>query len=252
MKKIFLLLFLSAQLISCTEPSGPEPSGLETENPGPQNRMVTGKVTDATGRPLANAEVVANNTQFYNNKVAKTDANGRYRIELENGSWYMRASVKVPYAGQPSQFDLLPDNPGAFAGSEGAVCNFKWQLSGPRTGEFGDGGNYGGSVAVFRGGNDWGFDLAEVELTMTPIVLADGTKGEVVRKSLTGIEGGDDGIADIPIGRYRVTARNTQSGRVMQIRVRNAGQSFQSSVTTDFKVVVISRYRVELEVGFPD
>jgi Carboxypeptidase regulatory-like domain len=113
-----LMIFVSAYAQTTTPNDPGQPSGLEPF-------IVKGKVTDNNGAPLAGVEVVANNSVFYDaNGLATTDAQGNYRIELVNGSWYMTASMMRDFNGQTYRVDLTPDNDAAFAGSEGAIRNF--------------------------------------------------------------------------------------------------------------------------------
>ncbi|GAB4037071.1 carboxypeptidase-like regulatory domain-containing protein [Spirosoma gilvum] len=247
MKPLYMLMVaVSLQVTACTEP---EKSAEET--PQPRQGVVSGRAIDSQGNPIANAEVVVNNTQFYNsNIVGRTDANGNYKLQVTPGSWYMRASVKSTYNGKTCQFDLAPDNTKAFAGSDGAICNFTWKLSGTRTGEFGDEGYYGGMVAVMRASFD--FEMEDVELTLSPVRLVDGSAGRAIKQKLSALAGGDDGLDDIPVGQYTITARHAPTGKSMRVRVRNANQAYASSATANFNLVGVSRYRIELEVQLPE
>jgi hypothetical protein len=78
------------------------------------------------------------------------------------------------------------------------------------------------------------FFIEDVELTLTPDgLLADGNAGQIITKSLTDIGGGEDGISDVPVGRYTITARNRSTSQPLQIRMRNTG-AYNSSVTGIF------------------
>jgi hypothetical protein len=239
-KKITTLSFLmTLVLAACAGPdTALQPTVIE-------KRIVKGHVTDATGKPLANVKVVIENTVFYASYVyAVTNAAGNYRVAVPNGSW--KASVKIDklFEGKVYHFDLHPDNEAPFAGSRGAIRNFSWKLNNEKP----DGTRfYGGQVAVY---NEPGSSLSmnEVELTLTPNgLLADGSTGKPITKTLIDIGGGEDGIRDVPIGKYNITARNTNTGKPLQVRLRNKGNyvnmleaKFESGFTgiTTYQIVI--------------
>lgn len=210
-----------------------------------EKKVVKGRVTDATGKPLANVKVVIENTVFYASYIyTVTNTAGYYRVAVPKGSW--KASVKIdkPFEGKLYHFDLHPDNEAPFAGSDGAIRNFSWKLNNEKP----DGtGFYGGQVAVYsQPGSSFGMN--EVELTLTPNgLLADGSKGKTITKTLIDIGGGEDGIRDVPIGKYNITARNTTTGKPLQVRLRNKGNyvnvleaKFDSGFTgiTTYQIVI--------------
>ncbi|QMU26705.1 peptidase associated/transthyretin-like domain-containing protein [Adhaeribacter radiodurans] len=144
MKKLLVLL-LAAGLFSytsCTEKDDPQPQLNDTSQP--QKGYVIGKAIDTKGKPLANAAIVVNNSQFYNHNIlGTTDANGTYKIALTPGSWYVRGTVVIPFDSKTYILDLQPETEGAFAGTEGAIRNLHLKISGAKTPEFGMGGYYG-------------------------------------------------------------------------------------------------------------
>ncbi len=110
---------------ACTSPD-PE---VEPVPNAPEKGYATGKAVDTQGKPLADVEIVVNNTQFYNsNIVGRTDSKGEYKLQLTPGSWYVRGTVKVKYDNRTYVLDLHPETDGAFAGTEGAVRNLRWKL----------------------------------------------------------------------------------------------------------------------------
>jgi hypothetical protein len=124
-------------------PPPPPPAGV---TPG----YVTGTVVDAAGRPLAGAEVFADNTLYYNtNVIGVTDAQGRYTLDVRQpiGTWRVGAHLRREYNGRTYKLDLHPDTARAFPGVDGAVRNFSWRLIG-RTPE---GGSYGVATYVYHG-----------------------------------------------------------------------------------------------------
>jgi hypothetical protein len=216
----------------------------------PQKGYATGKAVDTGGKPLADVEIVANNTQLYNsNVVGRTDSKGEYKLQLTPGSWYVRGTVKVQYDNRTYVLDLHPETDGAFAGTEGAVRNLRWKLTGAKPTEFGATGHYGGLVEVYA---DNFFDADKVELTLEPVdKLIDGSTGQKIVRRL---EGGSIGqTEDIPLGRYRISARYVPTGQVVKVRLRNEG-TYGADVTSSFEPAyagATGRYKLTLEARMP-
>ncbi|RYZ28312.1 MAG: carboxypeptidase regulatory-like domain-containing protein [Chitinophagaceae bacterium] len=217
----------------------------------PEKGVVKGRVTDAQGKAISNVKVVIENTVFFASYFyATTDANGYYRTTIKTGSW--KASVRIiqPYLGIPYQFDLHPDNPDAFAGTSGTIRNFTWKLTGAKP----DGvGYYGSDVAVYTQPGS-ALLLGEVEITLTPEgKLVDGNAGKAITKSLTDIGGGEDGISDVPIGKYFITAKNKKTGSPLQVRLRNKG-AFADKLTATFTsgFTGVTSYKIVVQVQDKD
>lgn len=237
-----LLLFTS-----CTTPVNDE---IPADSGKPQKGVVSGRVLDAGGKPLANADIVINNTQFYNNNIlGKTDANGRYSLPVTPGSWYVRGTVDVRFDNKNYTLDLFPETTGAFAGTEGAIRDLRWKLSGEKPKEFGMAGYYGGSLEVYGAIGDF-FDTDPVEFTFVPVgPLIDGSTGKTLIIKTT-----DESAQDIPLGKYTITARYLATGQKMVLRLRNANQSYQNSVTASFDPAyagATGSYRLTMEVKLP-
>jgi hypothetical protein len=176
-----------------------------------------------------------NNSQFFNSNIlGRTDADGRYKLQLTPGSWYVRGTLKVPYDGQTYTLDLHPETEGAFAGTEGAVRNLRVKLTGPKPTDFGGGGYYGGLVEVYGDMVNEFFDTDQIELTLEPVKpLIDGSKGQkLVRKLTGGLIGQTE---DVAIGRYRMTARYLPTGETLQLRLRNKNQAYADEVISSFE-----------------
>ena len=147
------------------------------------------------------------------------------------------------FLGKTYNFDLHPDNADPFAGTSGAVRNFVWKLSGATPGGT---GFYGSDVAVYSEPGS-AFGMEEVEITLTPDgKLIDGNAGTPITKGLIDIGGGEDDC-DVPIGKYIITRRNKNTGKTLQILLRNTGEyvnaltaTFSSGFTgvTNYKIVV--------------
>ena len=246
MKKTLTSLLALSFLVSsfflmsaCTKPTSTE---IDPDGNAPQKGMVSVRALDAVGKPLANASIVINNSQYYNHNVlGQTDANGRYNLQVTPGSWYVRGTVKTKFDNKTYVLDLHPDNDVAFAGSEGAVRNLTLKVSGERTGEFGNDGYYGGKVEVFT----TGVPTNQVTLTLQPVgSLIDGSTGRTITTKPT-----DMYIHDVPLGKYTVTAQ--AGNQPLQVRIRNADQSYGNSVTASFDPAypgAEGRYKLNVEV----
>jgi hypothetical protein len=225
---------------------GPGAGGVE---PG----VLKGVVLDSQGRPVAGAKVFADHTLYYDtNAIGVTDAGGRYRIDVRNppGGWHATAQLERQYNGQRLGFDLDADDDAPFGGATGAVRNFTWKLSGRRH----DGGDYGSKVIAYRdlvGAAD--LEARFVELTLEPVgPLVDGSEGRTITARLENTPDGD-AVPDVPVGRYRVTARYAPDGEAasaLTVRPRNTG-AYAASVTVDFKPLTSTILRVELDVNRP-
>ena len=227
---MFLFILLQSMLSNActkTEEALPDSSTNTTTEKG----VVKGRITDSQGNPMANAKIVIEHTVYYASYVyATSDANGYYKAAVPNGSWKAAVQIQRNYLGQSYTFDLHPDNPEPFAGTTGAVRNFSWKLSGTKP----EGGFYGSYVAVYPEPGA-AFLMEDVALTLTPEgALADGSTGQIITRSLTDIGGGEDGIKDVPIGKYTITARNKSTNQPLQIRIRNTG-TYNNKVTGIFK-----------------
>ena len=246
MKKEFLLLLASTIFfIECTNSIGAHNSSSV------QKGIVKGRVTDSQNKPMTNVNVVIENTVFHASYVyAKTNAAGDYSVSMPAGSWKAMVRINHPYLGKTYQFDLHPDDPSPFAGTTGAIRNFTWKLSGEKP----DGtGFYGSDVAVYSQPGS-SFSMEDVEITLTPDgTLADGSNGTSITKTLTDIGGGEDGIRDIPIGKYIITARNKTNSKSLQVRLRNKGE-YQASVTGIFSsgYTGITNYQIPVQVQDKD
>lgn len=229
-----------------TAPEMPEP----TPSPNPPSSsayVVTGRVTNADGAPIAGATVVANNQYYYSASVSGTSgADGSYRLQLSDtpGTWSVSASIVRTFDGTQYRIALAPDSAGPFAGPTGAVRSFVWHTRGRRA----DGGYYGKPVIAYPALEEGNYDLVmtDVELTLTPVAMLDGTAGQVITGRLVATADGD-AIRDVPIGRYTITAREARAGeppRPLHVRLRNQG-SYVPALTTGF----VTPYGTNLDIA---
>ncbi|WP_189012106.1 carboxypeptidase-like regulatory domain-containing protein, partial [Deinococcus malanensis] len=108
---------------SPTPPSDPVP-------PAPTYGYITGTVVNEQGVPLPGVEVVADNTAAYNsNLIARTDAQGRYKIDVRNApvTFNMSATMTIRYEGHSIGVNLVPDNTETVPGGVGGVRNFTFK-----------------------------------------------------------------------------------------------------------------------------
>ena len=238
---VTVLLFL----LACTTPANDE---IPADPGQAQKGTVSGRVLDTNGKPLPNADITVNNTQFYNNTIlGKTDANGRYSLPLTPGSWYVRGTITIRFDNKNYTLDLFPETAGAFAGTDGTVRNLRWKLTGEKPKEFGMSGYYGGSLEVYGAIGDF-FNTDNVLFTFEPVgPLIDGSTGKTLTYK-------SNEAKDIPLGKYTVTARYLPTNQPMVLRQRNANQTYLKSITAGFDPAYAGAegsYQMTLEVKLP-
>jgi hypothetical protein len=207
---------------------------VQADTGRPTPYTMTGVVVNSAGQPVQGAEVFADNTLYYNmNALATTDAKGRYTIKLpknEQGTWAPGATVKRKYHGVTYEFRLYADNNRAFSASDGAVRKFTWRLSG----ELPDGDGFIGQRVFIYGGTGITFGAQQrVEVTLTPDgPLVDGSPGKPITRVVE-----EGRITDVPLGRYRATARILRSGQPPLPLLVSPGQggNYAASATADFE-----------------
>lgn len=208
----FLLCIIIASLSCCSK------SVEELQAGGAEKGYATGKVVDGTGTAIDGAKVVLDNTVFYASYIhGSTNEEGIYKIAVQQGSWQTFAYIDKIYNGQTYTMELFPDKIDSFT-EEGGVRNFIWKLEGRMPWEA---ESYcGGTVELTQ---DFGFyeDEKDIELTLTPSgPLIDGTTG----RTLT-LRYGEEkwkhrsNLEDIPIGRYKVTAKLKKNGTSVPLKI---------------------------------
>ncbi|WP_409340640.1 stalk domain-containing protein [Paenibacillus sp. MBLB4367] len=223
---------------------GPTPG---TSNDTVEPYVVKGYVRDAQGRPAPGVTVFADNTLLYDSNVlGVTDENGYYRLELPHiaTSWRMGADATDTVNGKSFTFHLAADVDQPFGGSTGAIRDFTWTKAGGQI--------YVYPYFTFDDGLP-DFYMSDLELTLTPIgKLLDGSEGKTIVKRGGSIQGGA-GVDNIPIGKYKATARWVPEGHEpipMQIRLNYVGKYAESAVFEFDKPrgASTSNYLAELEV----
>lgn len=238
-----LFIALVASLTGCKKESDVMPGA-----PARQAGYVVGKATDAQGKPLTNVEVLAYNTLTSSTIGGRTDAQGNYRIRLENlSTWYVKGLATLPYDGAQYAMRLHVDGATTFTHDEGAVQNMVLKSSGERTGMFGDEGYYGAKVTVLPDMTGDFYDADNAELTFEPIgLLMDGSAGKTITR-----QPGNIYIYDVPVGKYRITATYKPTGKPLLLRTGFGGSgAYNRSVTTMFMPTHkgADRYELSLQV----
>jgi hypothetical protein len=277
-RRPLLPLLLAATALACSDapaptapPAAPPATGAPPPPPAPtppptappasggaHAYVVRGTATDTEGRPVAGAEVVVDNALLSNSAVTgTTGGDGGYRLTVPDGSWRVYARVDVTYHGRRYRFDLHPSDHDSFAGRDGAVRDFRWRLTGPTPPTSGR-PHHGGAVDILQDPNSDHLHKENVELTFTPEgPLVDGSAGGVITR-----RGGPprsetfSKIVDVPIGRYRVTARYAPPGgapRPLAVRVEARDpKPYAASVVADFEPELTScRNCMRVEVNWP-
>ncbi len=225
MRKDFLVvLALATHLGACLclggcEGDDPEPGPGGTAEPN----KVTGVVQDSQGRPIAGARIRIENdaSQIYSDVT--TDANGRYVATMVAvGGFKALAWANVNYQGRTYVLRMgMPDSNdyGFFNSAQGAVRNFRWQLSGriPDRAAEGSKGYFGGTLAFYNGTGIFSERMNAgdtVQVTLEPTEpLIDGSTGQTLQRSFT-VKPGNEAhyVLDIPVGVYQVTAERISGG----------------------------------------
>lgn len=210
-----------------------------TKEPTPddlQAGYLTGRAVNSLGKPLKGVQVIADNTLFYNsNLLTATDEKGSYKIQLPPaaGTYRATAEIKVNYNGQRYKLNLRPDNTDAFS-ERGGVRNFVWTLSGEDPDE--SGRYYGGEITLDKDLGSQLYDVENIVFTLVPVgPLIDGSTGQTLklrsgepRSTTYGI------LADVPIGRYKISAVHQPTGTPVRVRKKNGTFSTDGTATLDF------------------
>ncbi|GAB3920175.1 carboxypeptidase-like regulatory domain-containing protein [Larkinella terrae] len=235
MKTVYYLLLLVALLSSaaCTKPGidGPSTGGK------PQEGIVSGRVVDSQGKPVANAVIVASNTDYYNKtSTGYTDASGNYRFKLPTGiaegSYTVSGTVTLKYHNKNFEMGLYQEDTRVFSAYDGAVRNFVFRLTGKRAADDDETSRpLGARLEVHPNFNK--IDSENLEITLEPVgPLVDGSTG---KKLVAMMPQRSDYIEDIPVGMYKISARDKVSGQKLGVAILGSSKAHESSLTTLFE-----------------
>ncbi|KAA9349453.1 carboxypeptidase-like regulatory domain-containing protein [Larkinella humicola] len=233
--KSTLYSLLAAALIglsSCSH-STPEPD-IETDVPSnPQEGVVSGRVVDSQGKPVANATIVASSTDYHNRtSTGYTDAKGNYRFVVPTGiaagSYTVTGSFITQYQGRKYTLALYNPDTRVFSAYDGAVRNFVFRLTGKRNiDDDAAASPLGGTMEVRP---DFNTTIREnIEVTLEPDgPLVDGSTG---KKIVARLSDRSDSIEDVPVGKYKITARDVVTGQKLGVSIADSFKPYAPSVT---------------------
>lgn len=233
MKTLFQL-FLAAALLSTAACTSPETDGPNGPDPGkPEAGVVKGRVVDDRGQPVANAKIVASSTDFYNRtSTGYSGADGYYHFEVPTGiaagSYTVDGTVTTKYHGETFTLALFRENTRVFSAYDGAVRDFVFRLTGPRSpDDDADATPLGATLEVHHQVDNVVFENLEITLEPTG-PLVDGSAG---RRVVVTMPEGNYRVKDIPVGRYTITARDRVTGEKLGVTIQGTFKDYAPSVT---------------------
>jgi hypothetical protein len=253
--KLTLMLLLAGNLFSSCKKTSTNPESTE---PQPVKGYITGKVTDTHGAKLAGVKVFAYNHTFSGTVTSVTDANGNYKLQLDQligGSWSVYGQLTKTYNGKTLIFQIDPENQDPLS-KDGGVRNMSWKLTGVIPGSTTD-SRIGGCLAVYVDGDEY-IPIQDIEFTLVPTgPLVDNSTGTTIvahgsqfPTELAGMYT-QQGLRDVAVGQYTITARYKPSNgtaTTMKVRLRGT-DNYQPNVTADFIQELPERWqKIELDV----
>lgn len=230
--KVTLCLVAALTLMTACSDSDDGPQDTVKHREG----YVTGKVVDTQGNPMADAEVVIDNTMFYNNNIIlHTNANGIYEAALPTvGTYAVSASIQRTLNNKKYTVDLAPDVTDVLS-NEGGVVNFEWKLTGKKPEDMT--GYFGASVSVNGAIGTEIYDPENIIFTLEPVgELIDGSQGKTLTMRTGAPYSAEYGsLVDIPLGRYIMTASYEQDGSTIPLNIRNMFDA-SSVYSTNFQL----------------
>jgi len=250
-KLLFLSLFLAGiflfPVVSCTVTNDVDPSNS-------QKGIVKGRVINSEGKAVANAMIVANSTDYYNRTTTGyTNTDGYYQLELPTdiaaGSYYIEGSVMVRYHGKNYTMALYNEDTRVFSAYDGAVRNFVFRLTGKRSvDDDAMASPLGGKLEVHHDFNT--LERKNIEVTLQPEgPLVDGSTG---KKIVAMLQENSYYVEDIPVGKYKITARDVVTQEQLGISIMDSFKPYTSSVTglfADDDFVGSTHFRLAINIG---
>ncbi|MFC5407705.1 carboxypeptidase-like regulatory domain-containing protein [Larkinella bovis] len=231
--KHFLLMAALLSMAACTKPGLEGPK--ETDKPG--EGIVKGRVVDAQGKPVAKAEIVASSTDHYNRTATGyTDANGNYSFKVPTGvaagSYSVDGSVTIRYQNKNFKMALYQEDTRVFSAYDGAVRNFVFRLTGKRTVDADETASpLGAKLEVHHQVDRVVYE--NLEITLEPVgPLVDGSTGKKIVRMMPK---NSYYLDDIPVGRYKITARDKGTGKPLGVSIQDSFKDYEPSVTGLFE-----------------
>ena len=222
MRSTVLMLTWAVALTACggepERPDGEPPlPGPAPAQEKPAANTVAGRVLDARGQAVADAEIHIWPAMFDGFVKTHSDAQGHYQsvaLSPQTAPYYAQAYKAVTFHGRRYCLRLSGESRSdrdAFNPAEGVTRNWHWKL----TGDSGDAPDvigsefWGGSISLGNHVNvgpddaQWVDPGQQVELTLVPDgALIDGSPATtLVRQARV-----EEGLGDLPVGRYTVSA----------------------------------------------
>ncbi|SEB86858.1 stalk domain-containing protein [Paenibacillus sp. GP183] len=212
--------------------------------------LVKGRAVDAKGNPLKGVKVTVRNQLKLYDSIAQavTDVDGRYQIPLgiPKATWTVSAQYIHDYNGKTYKLWLSNDD-SPFASEDGAIRDLTMTSSGE--------GCVACGFVFFNVVPENRYELPpadqkeNVELTLTPDGLQfDGSIGGASITARAAYTATGFGIKDIPLGRYKATARYLPPGETAQtMLIRN----WKYEKVNEFAPSVIAEFDSDLDSGVP-
>lgn len=204
----------------------------------PVPNSVSGTVLTEQGQPVPGATMIVEPAMYRGTFFGTTDESGRYRFTDLNAAtnpYYVYAYKEVDYHGR--QYCVrMAGNPNPyqdpFNSKAGAIRNYVWKISGPSDMPTSDNGtqSWGGTLRFenfMSMPEESTVDPdATIRVTLVPDgPLIDGSTGTTLVKTLTMKEG----LTDIPVGAYRVSAELASGDNFIPLRVNRRGIDAETS-----------------------
>jgi hypothetical protein len=229
-----VLLMFSACSGAGQTPSAPQPPGGPDS---PAAYVVSGTVVNTAGQPVADADITLRSGYAGVGDIrAKSGADGRYQVNIPEGSWIAQANKWVSYHNRTYCLSARPNNTEPIWANTGAVRDFTLVTHGenPRGGE-----PYGGelNINVYLEGATYG-SAQTVVISLTPEgPLLDGSQGITLQGPLTFTYEQYSvypvNLYDLPLGRYRVSAAWQQADGSLRSLVATNGSSDSPDYKSD-------------------
>jgi hypothetical protein len=189
--------------------------------PGAKPGHLSGKLSDAQGKPLSNVTIhifgFSDKGEPVDRAVTVKGPATEYDIQLPDGK-YNTPSARIGLVYNDRWYDLpLASADGTRDWSDqqdskrGMVRDFVWKISGkvPGADTSLPAAYWGGTIQFSKGAEDLG-EIPTIEINLTPDgPLIDGSKGEPMQfvRKLPWTKQEDHYLFDVPIGKYTATAR---------------------------------------------